>query len=106
MAIIEPEAIRSGLKPRDLWGMTIGEIEAVIKEVTGKERETTDREHRFMDLLNGKFCALYASFHGVESCPADHMVTAEPEEDLPMTPEAILDRAVARLSRAGQGGTS
>jgi len=106
MATLEPYAIRCGLKPGELWGMTIGEIEAVIEEVTKNERETTEREHRFIDLLNGKFCTVYASFHGVESRPADYMVTIAEPEEIPMTPDAILDRAFGRLSQASQGGAS
>lgn len=103
MATIEPYAIRCGLKPKELWGMTIEEIKAVIEEVTKKERETINREHRFLDLLNGKFCSVYASFHGVESCPGDHMVT-ETRDEIPRTPDAILDRAFSRLSQANTGG--
>jgi hypothetical protein len=103
MAILEPAAIRCGLKPAELWEMSIADIETVIKTVTEKERKKTDQDHKFQDLLNGKFCSVYASFHGVESCPSDYMVTA-PETEHPLTPEEVGDHAFRDLSRASTGG--
>lgn len=103
MTVLEPAAIRCGLLPADLWTMTIGEIEAVIKELTEKEHKRIRDEHEFLDLLNGKFCSLYASFHGVESCPGDHMVTKA--GTAPPTPEEILDRAFASFSMVSTGDT-
>ena len=90
MEAIEPAAIRAGLRPAELETMTIAEIEAVIEGVTERQKN----ERGFMDVLNGKFCAVYASFHGVESCPADYSILkSDDEPDLSMTPDDIADRA-------------
>jgi hypothetical protein len=73
MVVLEPAAIRCGLLPRELWTMTPAEIITVIREKT-KDKED---KQKFMDLLNGKNCAVNFLLHAPKSHPkpSDFMIT-------------------------------
>ena len=103
MAGIIPIALRYGISDERTWTMTYGELTAEIEA----HRKRHDEERRFFDILNGKFCSVFASHHGVESCPADYMITGIDNADpLPKTPDDIQDRAFISLSKASLGGSS
>jgi hypothetical protein len=95
MADIIPVAIGCGITEERTWTMTYAEL---ITEIEAR-RANREKEHQFLDHLNGKFCAIYASFHGVESCPLDYMVT-QTKEQPDMSPEAIQERAFASFGGA------
>ena len=98
MADIIPIAIGCGISEERSYTMTFAELMEEI-EILQQDRR---RKNQFLDLLNAKFCSVYASFKGVESRPADFMVTTENEDPpLDMTPECIQERAFGALSKAG-----
>ena len=102
MAGVIPIAIGYGVTEERTWTMTYAELIAEIEAKAEVTRKTREEEHRFLDHLNGKFCSVYASFKGVESCPLDYMVT-ETKEELDMTPESIQERAFESFARASEG---
>lgn len=89
MADIIPIALRYGITDERTWRMTFGELIAEIEARCRGERE----RNQFLDLLNGKFCSVYASFHGVESCPADYMVNRTEEKAIPKTQDELVQQA-------------
>jgi len=73
MAVLEPAAIRCGLLPGELWGMTPAEMMAVIH---GRAKDREDKE-KFMDLLNGQNIAFNFQLQVPKSHPkpSDFMIT-------------------------------
>jgi len=89
MADIIPIALRYGITEERTWCMTHGELIAEIEARRQGERE----RNQFLDLLNGKFCSVYASFHGTESCPADYMVNSTEDKTIPKTQDELVQQA-------------
>jgi hypothetical protein len=103
MAGTIPLAIGYGLSDQETWTMTPAEIFEVIDN---RARQRM-RDLRGIDTLIAGVKSLYAAAHGVkDAVPADfRMFPDEPGKDdgsaLDMTPDAILDRAFANMSKAG-----
>lgn len=100
MAPVIPLAIGYGLTYQEIDRMTPAEIIEIIDE-RGKRRI---QDLHMIDILFAGAKSLYAAAHGVQDAvPADfRMFPDEKPENTPdMTPDAILDRAFANMSKAG-----
>jgi len=89
MADVIPIALRYGITEERTWYMTYGEL---IAEIDAKIWGRKERE-QFLDLLNGKRCSIDASLHGIESCPADYMVTNTDSNATPRTQDEVVQQA-------------
>jgi hypothetical protein len=80
--------------------MTPAEFHTLMEAKVHEKEMDTKEYQAFLDTLNGKFCAVYASFHGVESRPLDYMITTKEEK---MTEELIEQNFEAswRVGRYG-----
>ena len=78
MAIIDPIAIRCGLLPRELPGMTFAEINQVIEERMNQK----ESDRRFLDILNAVKCNVIAKCAGAKDIDAsDFRCTRDKDDD-------------------------